>query len=1847
MDLSADESNAFSALLASAVGVADPTAMRVNALAAGWNSSSVSIMDLFQTAMTSGDVHGVGTAFYDDDGSLVEALDATGTTRVRDYSARMQAIRDAAFNQQEMPNIPGKDAKDSILAVRTELCELLAEAGLYAPSVEEMAPVAAPIAGAASGSQTEKKATKFTEGLNVKASDVHKKLFVPKGVLLSQDSSEEEHASEDEDAVEAVEGEEPAYPHYKDKNGRMQPTKIAPELMLSLPASQARGPAVLDTLESTDIKPLSVTSRRAALRKFSLCKGMPVRKKEEKEFPLLDIMTKAGVPGLESIQSALIKANKEVYHDMTQDVNSIYHVLNHCLKMVAAINKGESISTEQLTLIEWDVHVVAILQSQRLIAPGEDLVARVCKQLKLPAIDNLAAFAGAKSELPMEQQTKVLEALKIMISLNKAVTGNDGVQQGTKRGHLNSTPLERTDSGGEQVANTSPLGNQKAKEGRATTASLQSSKSTGRSAPCTETSAGQSRASTPSNDEQLGRVSDRFGLDRMEAIQQFCYVIDEWAIWNAERAIARHFVEDEGQQGLASETLLYSESASAESSHRSNGAVRSGCSGVIAGSSGDNASDCRDVDENGAGLSGETSGRCLLHADGAQELDTSVSEHIGGALGNDRWSGVAISSDSPTDETARFDSRSCEGGNLAQERTGTLSHGSVRDGTRIRGGGTTGPRTSPGAGSSLSGNEASSHSREWDHERGHGQRQPSVHTVYSSGPATEEQSSSDESNDGCYDRPAGSNRRVRVHECCEVQTQQQQQQVWVESKMARHTGTTNSYNGLPKQVKAKERDLATNHVQQVVHPAQAGSGSGRSPSDRSQDLRSEPLVAQNSLQGRQRENVRGSDKAGGFLLENRLAQGLPSGADTGKTQEVFAQSMDRPDSTEDDQENSAANLGSGVRPSGADSGQTAEAFVANAQSYGHSSVSGDRRFDRGGVDTGTRFQGDVHNSETAGHRTGRYPVAREVHLQPTTDYRMVRDEILLSDLDNHDARLQGNQGGAGCDAFQDVHRQPTSSYDSPGGADQGFAYEHGSRSGRGQTNGQWVPRTSSPHDDPGYVAHQRYRPRQGFERFHDSERHYYPRAGEFDRMDRGLQPSYRQGTDLMERSIQSCGSPDGDGFHRRMRVAEGSARAREQGFPGNFTPNSYEQDGCMPAHYGFGDGRLDRRSDRDCVGEESARRMHSSVRGRVGGYAIPTEQGRAHPGLVGQDAYSNQTSPRAAIDSFGVPCSGGQESSRQAFQGSGGCSRVHAGAGDFYSHEQNMGTIHDRRFRSEVEQANGSVHMLPAQRFRGGGIRFHEPAFGQDPGVSIAWDDMDVSSSSPQHNHGNYAPSTTPKVGSGGDYPVMADSVHRHGVAHVDRHATPHCSDQQVFVTSDGLPTMEQVQVPVCEPYVDLENVEESCCFTFIRKRQLTRGVDPQLAQAVRAVYKSREGEKAGRHLQGPWALLCSELKRVRGGGRVSLTDVELCNVAAANAISESGAKRILSAIRTVCRKAYGSHPNLTYDSDLKDQCVAIGKKLIPTTPKYTVGVDLSETFLDLQKQRISHEKWEAVTSETVTSKYLATHAGFMIIRNNTLFLGRLVLINRSDDIRKWDPRISEYLRCYDNQGNRIGIDGHMELSQILQEVIYSDGFVEVNYLDPKDPVKVGKFSTTTTTRPVRIEMIVDPLVPHLRTNQRVAYLCFIRSLMWLVRTMETLKMPGGQRLIDHIEPGRFWVSDNTQDVAGRPLALKASTLGSLIKKQMGKVSIDCGNDDQDTEGGKETTKLSGHFLRGHAGSLAYDLNKLGAKWQSDEGIIRARHTFETFFKNYHRPTVKRVQIAFLAKVQANVDLRFEEAALL
>jgi hypothetical protein len=518
---------------------------------------------------------------------------------------------------------------------------------------------------------------------------------------------------------------------------------------------------------------------------------------------------------------------------------------------------------------------------------------------------------------------------------------------------------------------------------------------------------------------------------------------------------------------------------------------------------------------------------------------------------------------------------------------------------------------------------------------------------------------------------------------------------------------------------------------------------------------------------------------------------------------------------------------------------------------------------------------------------------------------------------------------------------------------------------------------------------------------------------------------------------------------------------------------------------------------------------------------------------------------------------------------------------------------------------------------------------------------MDVSPSTPEPARGDLETNSSSKIGGGHSTPVLAGGIPGAGMADAHGFAQSDCSDEKFVDTPIGIPKMEQIQVHVGRPHVDLENVAESDWAAFVRSRQIQRGVDPELAQAARLVYKAREGEARGRHLQGPWALLFAELRRRYGGGKIALSDVEFCNVASANATTESGAKRVLSAMRTVARKAYGNVPELAYDRDLRDQVVAIGHDLVPSTPKYTRGVDLKTVFEDIQVQRIQAEDgWKSLPhgSPSVTKFYKPNHANYMAIRNITFFLGRLVCINRSDDFMKFDPRHPEYMRCYDGEGNLV----QLQLRSLeLQTVIDTDGFLELNYKEPKDPRRTGKMSVTTTVRPLRLRMVLNAEVLHLSTPQRVAYLCFVRSLKWLIATMERM------HILEHIETGRFWVNDKQKDAMGRPAPLKATSLSSLVKKQMERVGMQCGSDTDDKEGGREITTLSGHFLRGHAGSLAYDLSKIGASWNDDEGINRARHTFATFFKCYHRATVLRVKVAFLAVKAAGLDLRFEEAAVL
>ena len=101
-----------------------------------------------------------------------------------------------------------------------------------------------------------------------------------------------------------------------------------------------------------------------------------------------------------------------------------------------------------------------------------------------------------------------------------------------------------------------------------------------------------------------------------------------------------------------------------------------------------------------------------------------------------------------------------------------------------------------------------------------------------------------------------------------------------------------------------------------------------------------------------------------------------------------------------------------------------------------------------------------------------------------------------------------------------------------------------------------------------------------------------------------------------------------------------------------------------------------------------------------------------------------------------------------------------------------------------------------------------------------------------------------------------------------------------------------------------------------------------------------------------------------------------------------------------------------------------------------------------------------------------------------------------------------------------------------------------------------------------------------------------------------------------------------------------------MVTKAFDAVGLNMSKTEDVTGDADETEQLKGHYLRGWSGSLAYDLAANGARWDGTEGADRARHTMESFFRNYYRKTVSRHITAF--KNHPHHDsLRLEEAMIL
>ena len=331
----------------------------------------------------------------------------------------------------------------------------------------------------------------------------------------------------------------------------------------------------------------------------------------------------------------------------------------------------------------------------------------------------------------------------------------------------------------------------------------------------------------------------------------------------------------------------------------------------------------------------------------------------------------------------------------------------------------------------------------------------------------------------------------------------------------------------------------------------------------------------------------------------------------------------------------------------------------------------------------------------------------------------------------------------------------------------------------------------------------------------------------------------------------------------------------------------------------------------------------------------------------------------------------------------------------------------------------------------------------------------------------------------------------------------------------------------------------------------------------------------------------------------------------------------------------------LMYDEAVSKQVKALGKSRRAAAPKYTTPVDLQSVWIWFIEREAVMDK------QTLKQRYNER-------RDKALFLLRNDRVNRSDDEYKWDARQLQYCRCYGADGKLIDT---LPLALAIEVVIKEDGVIEVQYLDPKDPRKRGQWSDVVTQRPVRLDALVAAKFERVKTEEEAGSLCAVRSLLKLVKDMDQLGILGTWNGIQYsatehsVPAGHFWASKTAYVVGTRKARpLLPQSLASIVKKitEQCNVGVVGAGDARDgwgeAPGATEKTRLAGHYLRGHAGSIAFELaTNHGASWEASEGIDRARHTLESFFKNYLRGVVPRLIVSFNGAPNKK-ELRFEEA---
>jgi hypothetical protein len=583
-------------------------------------------------------------------------------------------------------------------------------------------------------------------------------------------------------------------------------------------------------------------------------------------------------------------------------------------------------------------------------------------------------------------------------------------------------------------------------------------------------------------------------------------------------------------------------------------------------------------------------------------------------------------------------------------------------------------------------------------------------------------------------------------------------------------------------------------------------------------------------------------------------------------------------------------------------------------------------------------------------------------------------------------------------------------------------------------------------------------------------------------------------------------------------------------------------------------------------------------------------------------------------------------------QTSFGGERVDAESSDVQHAESQMGTLRSGRICRSMELPDRQISDDGSIRQESSGSRFYDTCT-----QLRTTDHLGIPATVKKETEsvGGEACVGTSTLDS--DLAVVADGGNKFGDQTFKRFPSGIGMHTALTGTTGSLPGAPATGAGQSSFMVDFKDLQGICRFQYCRQGQLDRGIPAVLADSVDSRFKPDKTGNTGGHLDAAWSLFVATFKEVYGSDKVDIrSDTVLISVMSHAQLPQRAAEGKLSAMRVIMQTAHGQLPALKYDTILAKQYYSKAARYKAKTKRYSLAVDLLQVFIKIQYEM------NAIRQMQDTARYKLK----MLIKIS-LFLNRHDRVSRGDDEFKHDSRDPEYRNNYDGDGNLLtdgdGADPMTRLYLQLQKVIETDGYTMVRYFKPKDPRKTGDWSDWVTYRPLQISLLVDPDVPHLSNEQKVADLCAHRVELELVRVQMVLgrqtKMPAGHWYHSHV------IKDSANKVNFIPLG--AQRCNTLVVELMESANYKVKNNETDDKEMNSTEVLAGHFLRGHAGSVAYFLaTKHGAAWNPLIGIDRARHTLNSFFSSYARGVCIRVEVKF-NRHQRKSELRFETASRL